>query len=57
MQFSPMYYKIHEKLVNQEIATSSLSTVSIVGVSDQTYPLHELEELTSHQQRTRFLAS
>ena len=52
-----MYYKIHEKLVNQEIATSSLSTVSIVGVSDQTYPLHELEELTSHQQRTRFLAS
>lgn len=57
MDFSPKYYAIHETLLNQEIAASSLSTVLFVGVSDQTYPLHELEELTSHQYRTSFLTS
>lgn len=40
---------MHKKLLNPEIAASSLSTVLIVAVSDQTYPLHKLEELTSHQ--------
>lgn len=57
MDFSPKYYAIHETLLNQEIAASSLSTVLIVGVTDQTYPLHELEELASHQWRTSFLTS